>query len=104
MAENHNNCVTPCWKEARHNRTGDVFPNYWVSCQGDARGPSGRLVALVPIKRQGYRRINLRYANGKMTNYPLHMIVAATFHGPRTDMTLMVRHLNNVKVDCRAVN
>lgn len=54
------------------------------------------------VSVQGYRKVTLVAGDASRTR-PVHILVAEAFHGPRPT-GLEVRHLNGVKLDCRAVN
>lgn len=73
-------------------------PDYLVSCQGRVRRIGGGILKPQPTTR-GYVKVHL----GSRLQRSVHVVVAATFHGPRP-AGHHVDHVNHDKLDNRAVN
>lgn len=77
---------------------------YQVSDQGRVRSLQRYRKILIPqISKHGYPRVSIYFCDGSRKLRPIHALVAQAFIGPRPP-GLDVRHKNDVKTDCRAVN
>lgn len=73
------------------------FPNCFVSKEGDVLGVSG--ITLKPIyDKDGYTKVSLRHANGKLYSKRIHILVAEAFID-NPDSKPVVNHKNGVKDD-----
>lgn len=87
------------------------FSGYYASVEGDIYSTNGRwskdLRKLRPsaCAKRLYNYLMARPTGGlKHRSVSQHVLVALAFHGPRPFSTAEVRHLNDMKTDCRASN
>jgi len=76
--------------------TGDVR-SWRVGGSRHKRATEPRLLVL-STDGDGYKRCNLYAGNGVTKNVAVHVLVCASWHGPRPDGA-QVRHLNGVRTD-----
>lgn len=82
--------------EGRVRSLGCFVPGY-----GGMKYRKGRILARA-TKSNGYPAVSLA-RDGKHFQFNVHRLIAWTFLGPQGE-GLHVRHLNRMKVDCRALN
>lgn len=78
------------------------YPGYHASDDGQIRGKRGSVLKPEINPRNHYQYCSLQ-VNGKQVLKSVHGLIALAFHGP-CPKGLEVRHLNGIKLDCRASN
>ena len=72
-------------------------PNYEVSEQGEIRNArTGTVLSQCTLKRGNYRAVSL-WQNNKGRTWPVHVVVAITYHGPRPSPKHEVAHRDGVR-------
>ncbi len=84
------------WRRVRDTR-------YFVSENGDVKGPSGRILKQ-KSKKEGYLFVTICLGAGVLKYEHTSRLVCAAFHGPAPSDTCHADHMNRNRKDNRAAN